>query len=31
MSLTADGMGAVFDVPSEDVDMFILGKYLELI
>lgn len=31
MSLTADGMGAVFDVPSEDVDTFIEGINLEVI
>ncbi|KAL4188099.1 hypothetical protein AMTRI_Chr09g42400 [Amborella trichopoda] len=26
LSLTADGQGAVFDVPSEDLDMFLAGQ-----
>lgn len=25
LSLTADGMGAVFDVPADDVDTFLEG------
>lgn len=27
LSLTADGKGAVFDVPAEDVDLFIAGIF----
>lgn len=26
LTLTADGNGAVFDVPDEDVDLFLTGK-----
>ena len=27
LALTADGKGAVFDVPAEDVDLFIAGIF----
>ncbi|XP_077235172.1 DEAD-box ATP-dependent RNA helicase 7-like [Tasmannia lanceolata] len=31
LSLTADGKGAVFDVPAEDVNLFIAGQNIEVL
>lgn len=31
LSLTADGMGAVFDVPAADVDTFLKGTLREML